>query len=179
MLPACITARAVMHCGIANPRWRGKRPGIPDACTTRNITYLARGPCWECLFGMSSITLFVNDWENFSRANNSFKLMFARISYFLNRQQCGWNKNMEIVAIPKKRAILRYRQVSHSWDWVLTYSYRFALPPRNQISKLLQKIHTPILHFRDFSYISRQNVSSDIETAPKDVDSDARAQWFI
>ena len=107
MLPACITARAVMHCGIANPRWRGKRPGIPDACTTRNITYLARGPCWECLFGMSSITLFVNDWENFSRANNSFKLMFARISYFLNRQQCGWNKNMEIVTIPKKACYLK------------------------------------------------------------------------
>ena len=24
MIPACITARAVMHVGIANPRWRGK-----------------------------------------------------------------------------------------------------------------------------------------------------------
>ena len=24
-MPACITARAVMHVGIANPRWRGNR----------------------------------------------------------------------------------------------------------------------------------------------------------
>ena len=53
-------ARAVMHVGIANPRWRGNVHGIPGACATRNFTYLARGP-WssdsgcgtnrECLFG--------------------------------------------------------------------------------------------------------------------------------
>ena len=31
--------------GSANPRWRGKRyTGIPGACATRNITYLAIGP---------------------------------------------------------------------------------------------------------------------------------------
>ena len=38
-------ARAVMHVGIANPRWRGNVPGIPRACTTRNFPYLVRGPC--------------------------------------------------------------------------------------------------------------------------------------
>ena len=35
----CVNACAVMHGGIANPRWPGKR--FP---TTRNFTYLARGP---------------------------------------------------------------------------------------------------------------------------------------
>ena len=36
-------ARAVMHVGLANPRWQGKcsRPG---ACTTHNFTYLVRDP---------------------------------------------------------------------------------------------------------------------------------------
>ena len=43
-------ARAVMHAGIANLRFPLKSagwenvPGIPGACTTRNLTYLARGP---------------------------------------------------------------------------------------------------------------------------------------
>ena len=37
-------ARAVMHVGIANPRWRENLPGIPAACATRNFTYLAIGP---------------------------------------------------------------------------------------------------------------------------------------
>ena len=31
----------VMHVGIANPRWRGKRSG---ACATHNFRYLARNP---------------------------------------------------------------------------------------------------------------------------------------
>ena len=38
-------ARAVMHVGIANPGGGENVPGIPGACETRNITYLARGPC--------------------------------------------------------------------------------------------------------------------------------------
>ena len=42
-------ARAVMHVGIANLRWRGNVPGIPGACATRNFTYLARGP-WRWTF---------------------------------------------------------------------------------------------------------------------------------
>ena len=43
-------ARAVMHAGIANSRFplnsaAGENvPGIPGACTTRNFTYLVRGP---------------------------------------------------------------------------------------------------------------------------------------
>ena len=28
------TARAVMHVGIAHPRWRGNVPGIPGACAS-------------------------------------------------------------------------------------------------------------------------------------------------
>ena len=35
-------ARAVMHVGIANLRWRRKRSGIPGACATHNCTYLVR-----------------------------------------------------------------------------------------------------------------------------------------
>ena len=31
-------ARAVMHVGIANPRWRGNVPGIPRACATHSFT---------------------------------------------------------------------------------------------------------------------------------------------
>ena len=31
--------------GSFGSRWRGKLPGIPGACTTRNFTYLVRGPC--------------------------------------------------------------------------------------------------------------------------------------
>ena len=40
-------ARAVMHVGIANSRWRGKIPGIPSACATRNSMYLARRSYWS------------------------------------------------------------------------------------------------------------------------------------
>ena len=39
----CVTD--VMHVGIANPRRRANVPGIPVACATRNLAYLARGPC--------------------------------------------------------------------------------------------------------------------------------------
>ena len=38
-----------MHVGSATPRWRGNVPGIPSACTTRDFTYLARGP-WDILY---------------------------------------------------------------------------------------------------------------------------------
>ena len=38
-------ASAVMHVGIANPRWWEKIPGIPSACATHNFTYLVRSPC--------------------------------------------------------------------------------------------------------------------------------------
>ena len=37
-------ARAVMHVGIAYPRWRGKRSWQSWCMRTRNFTYLARGP---------------------------------------------------------------------------------------------------------------------------------------
>ena len=37
-------ARAVMHVGIAYPRWRGKRPRHSRRMRTRNVAYLARGP---------------------------------------------------------------------------------------------------------------------------------------
>ena len=46
-------ARAVMHAGIANWRFPLKSvvgenvPGIPSACSTRNFTYLVRGPLLE------------------------------------------------------------------------------------------------------------------------------------
>ena len=41
----CVThARAVMHFGIANPRWRENVPSIPGAYATRNFTYLTIGP---------------------------------------------------------------------------------------------------------------------------------------
>ena len=37
-------ARAVMHGGIAIPRWRENVPSVIGACATRDLTYLARGP---------------------------------------------------------------------------------------------------------------------------------------
>ena len=37
-------ARAVMHVGMADPRWWGRRSRHSGACATRNFTYLARGP---------------------------------------------------------------------------------------------------------------------------------------
>ena len=37
-------ARAVMHVGIANPRWRGNVPGIRGACATRNFAYQGKRP---------------------------------------------------------------------------------------------------------------------------------------
>ena len=44
-LTAGITARAVMHVGIAYPRWRGKRSRIPGARAPAILrTYLARCP---------------------------------------------------------------------------------------------------------------------------------------
>ena len=48
-------ARAVMHTGIAYPRFPLNSaageifPGIPVACATLNFTYLVRGPCWTIL----------------------------------------------------------------------------------------------------------------------------------
>ena len=42
-IPACITARAVMHVGIACLRWRGKRYLHSRRMRTRNFPYLARG----------------------------------------------------------------------------------------------------------------------------------------
>ena len=38
-------ANAVMHVAIANPGGGENFPGIPGAFETRNLTYLARGPC--------------------------------------------------------------------------------------------------------------------------------------
>ena len=38
-------ARAVMHVGIAYLRWRGKRSRHSRRMRTRNVAYLARGPC--------------------------------------------------------------------------------------------------------------------------------------
>ena len=38
-------ARAVMHVGIAYPRWRGKCSRYSGCMRTRNFMYLARGPC--------------------------------------------------------------------------------------------------------------------------------------
>ena len=38
--PLVSDARAVMHVGIANTRWRGKRPGIPGACATPSLRIL-------------------------------------------------------------------------------------------------------------------------------------------
>ena len=54
-IPTCIMARASRTCcGACLDRklavsflwrlWRGNVPGIPGACTTRNFTYLVRGP---------------------------------------------------------------------------------------------------------------------------------------
>ena len=53
-------ARAMMHVGIANPRWGENDPGIPGACAARNFTFLVRGP-WDvrskcALFDGNSIT---------------------------------------------------------------------------------------------------------------------------
>ena len=41
-------ACAVMHVGIANPRWRGKRYRYSQRMRNRNFTYLVRGP-WACM----------------------------------------------------------------------------------------------------------------------------------
>ena len=38
-------ARAVIHVGIAYPRWRGKRSRHSRSMRTRNFRYLVRGPC--------------------------------------------------------------------------------------------------------------------------------------
>ena len=39
----CVTARAVVHAGIVNTRWREKVPSIPGACATRDFAYMAWG----------------------------------------------------------------------------------------------------------------------------------------
>ena len=61
VIPTCITARAVMHAGIINKRFTLKSMagenvlGIPDACATRNFTYLVRGP-W-CHYASSRVRM--------------------------------------------------------------------------------------------------------------------------
>ena len=51
-------ARAVMHAGMANPRCVEENvPDILGACSTRNFTYLARGPCGERLIEVPDIEL--------------------------------------------------------------------------------------------------------------------------
>ena len=67
-------ARVVMHVGIANPRWRGKRSqSIPGAYTTCNFTYLAKVP-WrqERVFGCMTI---------------GFIFLAAKIEYMPPRKQ--------------------------------------------------------------------------------------------
>ena len=43
-------------------------PGIPGACTTRNFTYLARGPLMTWISNVSTVTLWMWIWETSSRA---------------------------------------------------------------------------------------------------------------
>ena len=51
--------RAVMHVGITNPRWRGRRSqhSGTGTCATRNFTYLARGPWPENNKGIFPATI--------------------------------------------------------------------------------------------------------------------------
>ena len=52
-LPHMRHARAVMHIGIANLRWRENVPGIPDAYATHNFSYLVRGQLLGLLYWSS------------------------------------------------------------------------------------------------------------------------------
>ena len=77
-------ARAVMHAGIANSRYPLNSaaeenfpgiPGIPGACTTRNFTYLVRGPYSLCL--LSQIYTKRQKYERrFYKKHNRWKNSF-------------------------------------------------------------------------------------------------------
>ena len=49
-------ARAVMHVGIANLWWWGKRSRHSRPMRTRNFTYLVRGQ-WQTWFGLSRVSI--------------------------------------------------------------------------------------------------------------------------
>ena len=59
----CVTARAVMHFGIAYPGGGENVPGIPGRYATRNFIYLARGPWLSTYLAESSYVdvIFVQD----------------------------------------------------------------------------------------------------------------------
>ena len=63
----------MMHFGIANPWWQGKRSGIPGACATRKVAYLARGPCdigceWVIANILPTMHLFHNNTPLWNRS---------------------------------------------------------------------------------------------------------------
>ena len=103
-------ARAAMHVGIANPRWRGNVPSIPSACPTRNFAYLARRPCLitllltycccqlSCLWIRTSctgitFTITINRFMNHQRKTSApFKYILSNCC--LNAY--NWTKNRHL-----------------------------------------------------------------------------------
>ena len=71
----CVHARAVMHGGIAYPRWRGKRSRHSRRTRTRNFTYLARGPLRRHDFTMATSVRYERKhpkgWHCFNAGINS------------------------------------------------------------------------------------------------------------
>ena len=68
-------ARAVMHAGIAYPRF----PGIPGACATLNFTYLVRGPLGKRMIA-------------FVPVKKLWRLSVNRPSY-CNHQKAKWSRD--------------------------------------------------------------------------------------
>ena len=98
-------ARAVMHVGIANPRWRGKRAGIPGACATHKFTYLSRGPLGRIYplsaNGSSSVqvmTLHLPDSTPFYSAD-LFSLFSVIINWAFLSRKWIWKCRLQMSAI--------------------------------------------------------------------------------
>ena len=80
-------AHAVMHVGIANPRWRGKRSGVPGACATCNFAYVVRGP----LQPFTDIFRFRNIWLKYTSLRHPGKRLLH-----MSNLEAYWMETLEV-----------------------------------------------------------------------------------
>ena len=79
--------RAVMHVGIAYPRWRGKRSRHSRRMRTRKFTYLSRGPLVLTVIITLTIPFHVHPWEV---ERNRYEMC---ISFMPHYYQKSWSQS--------------------------------------------------------------------------------------
>ena len=113
--PACITARAVMHPGIANPRWRGKRSRHSRRMRNPQFYISGKRPMGLCVLalGLSASALVATHFPGHVGPNWKHKIRWWRLGNLLT--------NLPVVL---KQCLL----VSHENSWFVTRSKRDWIP---------------------------------------------------